>query len=192
MFILKFLTSPASSYHQLPSLRSPASSLSPSCWPPGGQLWLISGGEIIIGHSQNNNTISRSETVASPEPSKPPVRQQRRSSLEKIITTSFTTRLMMDPGNYSTSSVLDVDIELDSLSSPMLERPCTLPELNSRPASRVMKSFSCQGVSQSNQTPCLTSSSQEDLETQKRKTASAIVTSGALTFMVFTDHSSHN
>ena len=130
--------------------------------------------------------------MASPEPSKPPVRQQRRSSLEKIITTSFTTRLMMDPGNYSTSSVLDVDIELDSLSSPMLERPCTLPELNSRPASRVMKSFSCQGVSQSNQTPCLTSSSQEDLETQKRKTASAIVTSGALTFMVFTDHSSHN
>ena len=94
--------------------------------------------------------------MASPEPSKPPVRQQRRSSLEKIITTSFTTRLMMDPGNYSTSSVLDVDIELDSLSSPMLERPCTLPELNSRPASRVMKSFSCQGVSQSNQTPCLT------------------------------------
>ena len=55
----------------------------------------------------------------------------------------------MDPPSYSSSSMVDPDIsiEFDSLSSPMLERPSTLPELNSRPASRVMKSFSCQGVS---------------------------------------------
>ena len=39
-----------------------------------------------------------------------------------------------------------VSIDLDSCSSPARERPSTLPELNSRPASRVMKSFSVDEV----------------------------------------------
>ena len=40
----------------------------------------------------------------------------------------------------------DVGIDFEELSSPILERPTTLPEMNSRPASRVMKSFSCDEV----------------------------------------------
>ena len=40
----------------------------------------------------------------------------------------------------------DVSIDFEELSSPILERPTTLPEMNSRPASRVMKSFSCDEV----------------------------------------------
>ena len=36
--------------------------------------------------------------------------------------------------------------EFDDVSSPALERPTTLPEINSRPASRIMKTFNGQEV----------------------------------------------
>ena len=59
--------------------------------------------------------------------------------------------------------------------------------MNSRPASRVMKSFSVDEVyfySHTSPFPRYMSSFQGDIERQKRKTATAIVTSGALTFMI--------
>ena len=85
----------------------------------------------------------RSETVFSHQPSRASVREQRQrhSSLEKI-TISSSSAIMLDPPSHSSSSVVECELN----SSPVLERPNTLPELNSRPASRVMKSFSCDGV----------------------------------------------
>ena len=65
-------------------------------------------------------------------------RPRQSSSLEKI---RVSTGMVLEPASHSASSVVECEP-----GSPLLERPNTLPELNSRPASRVMKSFSCDGV----------------------------------------------
>ena len=55
----------------------------------------------------------------------------------------------MTPENMSNTSSglgMDVRIDMESPNTPILERPTTLPEMNSRPASRVMKSFSVDEV----------------------------------------------
>ena len=90
--------------------------------------------------------------------------------------------------NNSSGFGMDVRIDLDSPNTSILERPTTLPEMNSRPASRVMKSFSVDEViSDSSFLVAMIEygfTFQGDIERQKRKTATAIVTSGALTFMI--------
>jgi len=110
--------------------------------------------------------IGRSETLAIPE--KPKSRQSYRGSPRRDRRMSGGSyRAITDEDSFGMGT--DVSIDFEELSSPILERPTTLPEMNSRPASRVMKSFSCD---------------EGDIERQKRKTATAIVTSGALTFMI--------
>ena len=55
----------------------------------------------------------------------------------------------MTPDNMSNNSSgfgMDVRIDLESPNTSILERPTTLPEMNSSPASRVMKSFSVDEV----------------------------------------------
>ena len=106
-----------------------------------GKYWEVMTGNNNITPTSSSVTF-RSETVFSHQPSRGSVREQRQrqrhSSLEKI---QISTGLRAE-GPSQSSSVVECELN----SSPVLERPNTLPELNSRPASRVMKSFSCDGV----------------------------------------------
>jgi len=107
-------------------------------------------------------SIGRSVTICNS--GHPPVDLQARR--ESFRRTTSDAKLDLDPAMDHECSI---EFEIEDLSSPVLERPTTLPELNSRPASRMMERLS----------PI-----EGDLERQKRKRATAIVTSGALTFMV--------
>ena len=85
----------------------------------------------------------RSETLAIPE--KPKSRQSYRGSPRRDRRMSGGSyRAITDEDSFGMGT--DVSIDFEELSSPILERPTTLPEMNSRPASRVMKSFSCDEV----------------------------------------------
>ena len=106
---------------------------------------------LTIGSIGRSATIGNSGAQAS---------QERRESFRRTISEA-----RVDTEDVDCS----IEFEIEDLSSPVLERPTTLPELNSRPVSRMMERLS----------PL-----EGDLERQKRKRATAIVTSGALTFMV--------
>lgn len=128
--------------------------------------------EVPFADSSNRRVtlgrIGRSETLAIPDCHDPTPDGRRSSKRRRLSGGSF----RITPENLSNTSSgygMDIKIEFESPNTPILERPTTLPEVNSRPASRVMKSFSMD---------------EGEIERQKRKTATAIVTSGALTFMI--------
>ena len=87
----------------------------------------------------------RSETLAIPDCHDPTPEGRRSSKRRRLSGGSFG----ITPENLSNTSSgygMDVKIEFESPNTPILERPTTLPEMNSRPASRVMKSFSMDEV----------------------------------------------
>ena len=130
--------------------------------------------------------LLRSETLAIPD-CHDPVPEIRRSSKRRRLSGGSFRITPENMSNTSSGCGMDVRIEFESPNTPILERPTTLPEMNSRPASRVMKSFSVDEVyfySQISPFPRYMLSFKGDIERQKRKTATAIVTSGALTFMI--------
>ena len=89
--------------------------------------------------------LYRSETLAIPDCHDPAPEGRRSSKRRRLSGGSF----RITPENMSNTSSgcgMDVRIEFESPNTPILERPTTLPEMNSRPASRVMKSFSVDEV----------------------------------------------
>ena len=87
----------------------------------------------------------RSETLAIPDSDYTTSEGKRSSKRRRLSGGSF----RMTPENMSNTSSgfgMDVRIDMESPNTPILERPTTLPEMNSRPASRVMKSFSVDEV----------------------------------------------
>jgi len=104
-------------------------------------------------------SIGRSVTISNSGPQVEDL-QTRRESFRRTISEARVDAM---------DNECSIEFQIEDLSSPVLERPTTLPDLNSRPVSRMMERLS----------PI-----EGDLERQKRKRATAIVTSGALTFMV--------
>lgn len=131
--------------------------------PPNRRSFAEPGRSPVSSETSNRRltlgSIGRSVTISN---SGPPVDdlKTRRESFRRTISEAKVDAMDHD---------CTIEFEIEDLSSPVLERPTTLPELNSRPVSRMMERLS----------PI-----EGDLERQKRKRATAIVTSGALTFMV--------
>ena len=105
-----------------------------------GKLSFISPWGGLIAYIIND----RSETLAIPEKSRSRRQSYRGSPRRNRRMSGGSYRAITDDDSFGLGT--DVSIDFEELSSPILERPTTLPEMNSRPASRVMKSFSCDEV----------------------------------------------